>query len=116
MKWDKLVDTFGAAHEVLVRLPSRTVRETSQIFTSRLSYGRLANDGTKLYLLTNQDAPRYKVVALDLADESRERAVIIPECKSAHLEDVLAVNNDTLAVIYKRNVSLIFMLSTFALY
>jgi prolyl oligopeptidase len=65
----------------------------------------LANDGTNLYIRTNEDAPQYKVVALDLADEERKRTVIIPEDKDAHLEDVLPVHNDTFVVVYKRNVS-----------
>ena len=74
-----------------------------------LPFGRLANEGTKLYIRTNEDAPQYKVVTLDLADETRERKVIIPEDKDAHLEDILPVYKDTFAVIYKRNVSYLCM-------
>ena len=65
----------------------------------------LANDGTKLYIRTNEDAPQYKVYTLDLADEMRECIDIIPEDKDAHLDDIIAVNGDTFAVVYKRNVS-----------
>lgn len=70
----------------------------------------MANNGTKLYIRTNEDAPQYKVVAMDLADERRERTVIIPEDKEAHLEDVLPVHNDTFVVVYKRNVRSIYIL------
>lgn len=66
---------------------------------------RLANDGTKLYIRTNEGAPQYKVVTVDLADEIRKYQDLIPEDKDAHLEDVQPVNNDTLVVVYKRNVS-----------
>jgi protease II len=74
-----------------------------------LTHGRLANDGTKLYIRTNEDAPQYKVVTLDLADETRERKVIIPEDKDAHLEDAVPVSDNTFVVVYKRNVSLLYM-------
>jgi prolyl oligopeptidase len=73
----------------------------------------LANDGTKLYIRTNEDAPQYKVVTLDLADQLRERKVVIPEDKDAHLEDVLPVNKDTFVVVYKRNVSHVYPFSPF---
>lgn len=65
----------------------------------------LANNGTKLYIRSNEDAPQYKVYTLDLADETRERIDVIPEDKDAHLDDITAVNSDTFAVVYKRNVS-----------
>lgn len=65
----------------------------------------LANNGTKLYIRTNEGAPQYKVYTLDLADETRERIDVIPEDKDAHLDDITAVNGDRFAVIYKRNVS-----------
>jgi prolyl oligopeptidase len=68
-----------------------------------------------LYIRTNEDAPQYKVVTLDLADEERKRKVIIPEDKDAHLEDVQPVNNDSFVVVYKRNVSRLHPLSDFVL-
>ena len=65
---------------------------------------RLANDGTKLYIRTNQDAPQYKVITMDLDDPKREQKILIPEDKDAHLEDFLAVNHDSFVAVYKRNV------------
>ncbi|PIL36633.1 hypothetical protein GSI_00322 [Ganoderma sinense ZZ0214-1] len=80
--WDKVVDEFEANYEYV------------------------ANDGTKLYLLTNKDAPQYKLVTVDLADAPEKRVFqdLIPHDEHAHLQDVLAVNGDYAAVVYKRNV------------
>jgi prolyl oligopeptidase len=121
MEWDKLVDTFDAAHEVLVRLPFLSTHGfgcllENLILALYLTHGRLANDGSKLYIRTNEDAPQYKIVTLDMADEKRERKVIIPEDKDTHLEDVVPVNNDTFVVVYKRNVSLQYLLTALVLH
>lgn len=80
MKWEKLIDEFDAEYRVI------------------------ANDGTNLYILTNENAPRYKVITVDLADPKRERKDLIPEQKDAFLDDVTAVGKDYFAVVYKRNV------------
>lgn len=58
------------------------------------------------YLLTNKDAPQYKLVSVDISAPPEERVFrdVIPEDKDAHLEDVLAVNKDNLVLVYKRNV------------
>ena len=65
----------------------------------------VANDGTIFYFITNKDAPQYKLVSIDIAAEKREFKDVIPEDKGAHLEDVLAVADDKLVTVYKRNVS-----------
>lgn len=65
---------------------------------------RLANDGTKFFFKTNKDAPQYKVVTIDLADEQLAIQTIIPEDNNAFLDDIKAVNGDTFVVVYKRNV------------
>ncbi|KIK99823.1 hypothetical protein PAXRUDRAFT_30278 [Paxillus rubicundulus Ve08.2h10] len=80
MKWEKLVDEFEAEYDVI------------------------ANDGTKLYLRTNENAPQYKVITIDLSDPKRTHADLIPERKDAFLDDVVAVGKDKFAVVYKRNV------------
>ncbi|OBZ71845.1 Prolyl endopeptidase [Grifola frondosa] len=82
MKWNKVIDEFVA------------------------DYQYIANDGTKFYLLTNKDAPQYKLVTVDIADSPEKRVFkdVIPEDKDAHLEDVHPVNNDHAAVVFKRNV------------
>ncbi|TBU27685.1 prolyl oligopeptidase [Dichomitus squalens] len=80
--WDKLIDEFEANYEYI------------------------ANDGTKFYLLTNKDAPQYKVVTVDLADAPGKRVFkdLIAHDENAHLQDVRPVNGDFAAVVYKRNV------------
>lgn len=80
MKWTKLVDEFDAEFDVI------------------------ANDGTKLYIRTNKDAPMYKVVTCDLAHPKGEYKEFIPEDKNAKLEAIKAVGGDNFALIYKRNV------------
>lgn len=80
MKWEKLVDEFEAEYDVI------------------------ANDGTKLYLRTNENAPQYKVITIDLSDPKRTHTDLIPERKDAFLDDVVAVGKDKFAVVYKHNV------------
>ena len=52
--------------------------------------------------MTNKDAPQYKLVSVDLT--KRIFADVIPEDKDANLEDIVPINNDKIAVVYKRNV------------
>ena len=66
----------------------------------------MGNDGTKFYLITNEGAPQYKIVTIDLEDPSYTPRDLIPEDKDAKLEAADFVNEDYLAVVYKRNVSL----------
>ena len=63
------------------------------------SYELVGNDGGTLYLLTNLDAPRYRVVAVDTASPERESwREVIPEA-AAVLESVRIVN-DTFVASY----------------
>lgn len=82
LQWDKVVNTFDAKYEYI------------------------ANDGSLFYFLTNKDAPRSKLVSVDLADPPEDRVFkdVIPTDDNAFLEYVLAINNDYLAVVYKRHV------------
>ncbi|KAH9921497.1 prolyl oligopeptidase [Epithele typhae] len=50
LQWDKLVNDWEA------------------------EYQYIANDGTKFYFVTNKDAPRYKLLSVDLADPPEKRA------------------------------------------
>lgn len=70
----------------------------------------IANDGTKFYLLIDKDAPQYKLVSVDLASPPGLRVFkdVIPEDQTAHLEDILAIDNDKFAVVYKRNVRVLY--------
>ncbi|KAF9240642.1 prolyl oligopeptidase [Melanogaster broomeanus] len=80
MKWEKLIDEFEAEYDVI------------------------ANDGTKLYLRTNENAPQYKIITIDLSDPKRTHVDLIPEQKDALLDNVVAVGKDKFVVVYKRNV------------
>ncbi|TCD62958.1 hypothetical protein EIP91_006189 [Steccherinum ochraceum] len=82
LQWNKLIDSFDAKYEYI------------------------ANDGSVFYFHTNKDAPQFKVVSVDISTSPSERVWkdIIPEDKDAHLETVVAVGGDSLAVVYKRNV------------
>jgi prolyl oligopeptidase len=73
---------------------------------SRSTFGSIANDGTTFYFLTNKNAPRYKLVSINIAEPVGQRVFkdVIPQDKDAHLEDILPINNDKFVVVYKRNV------------
>jgi prolyl oligopeptidase len=57
-----------------------------------------------MIVLTNKDAPRYKVVTVDLADEHPVFKDLIPEDPEALLKDVTPVHDDKLMLVYQRNV------------
>ncbi|GLB33294.1 putative prolyl oligopeptidase [Lyophyllum shimeji] len=80
IKWNKIIDAFKAEYDVI------------------------DNDGPKLYVKTNLDAPQYKVITIDISEEKPKIEEVIPEDKNANLVEVHCVNKDTLAVVYKRNV------------
>ena len=64
----------------------------------------LGNDGTKFYLRTNKDAPKYKIITFDIADKSFSQKDIVPEQSDAKLEHAYIVNNDKIVTVHKRNV------------
>ncbi|KAN0088402.1 Prolyl oligopeptidase, N-terminal beta-propeller domain containing protein, partial [Tylopilus felleus] len=80
IKWEKVIDEFEAEYDVI------------------------ANDGTKLYLHTNHNAPQHKVITIDLADPKRTQVDLVPEEKDALLGDIQAVGKDKFALIHRRNV------------
>ncbi|KAG0144673.1 hypothetical protein CROQUDRAFT_47007 [Cronartium quercuum f. sp. fusiforme G11] len=80
MKWHKIVNEFGS------------------------EFGVLANDGTRLYILTNKDAPKRKVVVYDLAKPESGFQDLIPEDPDAILESCSPIGNDKAVVDYSRDV------------
>jgi hypothetical protein len=58
-----------------------------------------------MVVMTNKDAPRYKVALVDLADDKKTMHELIPEDPDALLADVTAVHDDKLLLVYSRNVS-----------
>lgn len=67
-------------------------------------FARIENDGTKFYIRTNENAPQYKVITIDLADSSLAHTDLIPEVKDAKL-DTVELSNEIFVIVYKKNVS-----------
>jgi prolyl oligopeptidase len=57
-----------------------------------------------IYVKTNVNAPRHKVITIDISKGEPETRDFIPEQKDATLVHVKCVNNEYFVVIYKRNV------------
>ena len=66
----------------------------------------MGNDGTKFYLRTNKDAPKYKIISIDIADPGFMQTEIIPEQSDGKLESAYIVDNNKIVTVYKRNVCL----------
>lgn len=66
---------------------------------------RITNHGSTFYIKTDEGAPRYKVVSIDLAIEAQNIRDFIPEDKEAKLTHISCVNKSYFVVIYQRNVS-----------
>lgn len=79
IKWIKLVDDFEADFTIL------------------------GNDGTKFYLQTTKDAPRDKVVSVNIADSKPTFVDVIPEDPEANIESAV-IAGDHFIVTYTRNV------------
>ncbi|KAG6776638.1 hypothetical protein POTOM_020160 [Populus tomentosa] len=66
-------------------------------------YQEIANDDTVFTFLTNKDAPRYKVVRVDLKEPS-SWIDVVPESENDVLESAFAVNGDKMIVCYLSDV------------
>lgn len=66
-------------------------------------YEAIANDDTVFTFLTNKDAPKYKLVRLDLKEPSNWSDVI-PEAENDVLESAYAVNVDKMIISYLSDV------------
>ncbi|TIB14518.1 hypothetical protein E3P92_01977 [Wallemia ichthyophaga] len=68
-------------------------------------YSVIDNDGSKLYLQTNEMADNFKIVTADVYDSSSiEWKDFIAEDNAAVLTDASVVNNDKLVLVYLRDV------------
>jgi len=65
---------------------------------------RITTRGSVLYIKTDKDAPRGKVVTIDLSGETQEIRDFIPEDKDAQLAQINSANKEHFVAIYKRNV------------
>lgn len=63
----------------------------------------ITNEGSLFYIRTNESAPQYKVITLDIANDYQVKE-FIPE-NEATLTSVTCFNKDYFGVVYKRNVS-----------
>jgi len=62
------------------------------------TYGLVGNDGTTFYFITNLDAPRGKLIAIDIANPQKENwQTIIPESESVLTAVVMVGNQFTAA-------------------
>ena len=102
MKWIKVVNEFDAKYEVLVSI-IWLIWPVGFSNSLVLSARRLGNDGTLFYFLTNKDAPREKIITIDIADPKFTRKDLVPEQKDAKLEDADIIG-DKLVIVYKRDV------------
>eukprot|EP01125_Pyxidicula_operculata_P011216 TRINITY_DN3667_c0_g1_i3.p1 TRINITY_DN3667_c0_g1~~TRINITY_DN3667_c0_g1_i3.p1 ORF type:complete len:618 (+),score=149.49 TRINITY_DN3667_c0_g1_i3:426-2279(+) len=72
-------------------------------FTAKYSY--ITNEKTVFWFKTNKDAPRYKVVKVDISSESSPSwTEIIPQSKDV-LSYAICVNQSSLVVTYMRDVA-----------
>ncbi|GLT74399.1 hypothetical protein SLA2020_462020 [Shorea laevis] len=71
-------------------------------------YMQIANDGTKFAFRTNKDAPRYKLVRVDLKEPSNWIDVI-PEAKKDVLESAVAVNGTVDGISARREDNMFFI-------
>jgi prolyl oligopeptidase len=69
---------------------------------------RIGNDGPRLYIQTNKDAPNYRIMTIDISNEGRVKSLaftpFINEDPEAPIQQVKAINQDTWAVVYSRDV------------
>ena len=71
---------------------------TELISDLEATYQLVGNDGTKFYFFTNLDAPRGKLIAIDVSKPQKENwLTVIPESKSV-LEGVVMANNQFTAL------------------
>ncbi|PLW39357.1 hypothetical protein PCASD_05015 [Puccinia coronata f. sp. avenae] len=80
MKWEKIVNEFGN------------------------EYVFVANDGSRLYFITNKDAPKRKVVTYDLSKPEEGFQDLVAEDPAAVLEGYHATNQELVVLSYSRDV------------
>ncbi|KAM3369298.1 hypothetical protein ACQJBY_017286 [Aegilops geniculata] len=76
-------------------------------------YGVVANDDTKFTILTNKDAPRYKLSRVDV-DDPQSWTDVLPEDDRAVLESACAVHCDKLLVNYLSDVKYVLQMRSLA--
>jgi prolyl oligopeptidase len=92
-------------------LTNRRSEITPMVETFDKDYGYVGNVGSRLYFLTNLDAPKYRLVAMDVADENPQWIEIIPENKDMVLTGVQFANGNLIAGYQKDAHDLLFVYS-----
>ena len=102
LKWIKVVNEFDASYKELVFLiPVDLTYCISNSFL--LPVRSIGNDGTRFYFLTDKDAPREKIITIDIADQKFTQKDLVPEQKDAKLE-IAELVGDHIIIVYKRDV------------
>ncbi|KDR74502.1 hypothetical protein GALMADRAFT_70906 [Galerina marginata CBS 339.88] len=78
IKWQKVFDEYHSEYEIIT------------------------NKGSLFYVRTNESAPQYRVITVDIA-KGNEINELIPET-DAYLSSITSVNKGYFALVYKRNV------------
>lgn len=78
------------------------------------SYTCIANDGSVMYFLTNLNAPRYRVVKVDLASPGPPASWpdLVPQHEKDVLQSASALKGDNLVAMYLRDVKGVLQLRT----
>ena len=68
-------------------------------------YQYITNDGTVFYFKTNLDAPRYRLISIDVSRSGRDGWADVIEQKEDVMTHVTCINDDKLVIVYMHNVS-----------
>ena len=71
-----------------------------------LTFCSIDSQDSKLFFVTNEEAPFYKIISIDFEDKKFKRETFIEQEKDAKLDSASFVNETYLALVYMRNVSL----------
>ena len=70
----------------------------------RYSFCSADDDGSHVYFLSNENAPRYKLLSVDIASTSFKRETFVEE-EDAVLKSASLVNGKYFALVYRRMVN-----------
>ncbi|KAF8239504.1 hypothetical protein L208DRAFT_1420673 [Tricholoma matsutake] len=59
----------------------------------------ISNEGSKLFVLTNLDAPQHKLVTIEVDDEEKQFKDLIPEDKDANMCSISRINKSNFVVV-----------------
>lgn len=84
---------------------------TQIVFKFESDYEYITNTGSKFVIRTNKNAPRYKLICIDLDNpEEKNWSTLIPEHETNILEWAICVDHDKLVVCYMEVLSHFYLL------